>query len=228
VPVSALVLKQNAFFATLSQESLQWAADRMDIFSLKRRQALLSSGGPFKGLGMVLSGRMQAIELTMDGREVALKTIEQNGLFGQEDLLARAPLSLHWTAPASATVAVMGLKTAKELILQPEMLRALAADLAQQLNDQLQWQKILSANTVAAKLANWIVFSAGERKEVTLPTHAEVAWRLNTTRESVTRVLQRLQADGVLVREEGRWRIQKSAALKDLAKGDDHNKGEEK
>lgn len=221
MPVSTLVLKQNAFFATLSEEAVQWAAERMDIFSLKRRQALLSGGGPFRGLGIVISGRMQAIELTMDGREVALKTIEQSGLFGQEDLLARSPLSLHWTAPASATVAVMGLKTAKELLLQPEMLRALAADLAQQLNDQLQWQKILSANTVAAKLANWIVFSAGERKEVTLPTHAEVAWRLNTTRESVTRVLQRLQAEGVLVREDGRWRIQKGAALRDLAKGED-------
>jgi CRP-like cAMP-binding protein len=193
----------------------------MEIFSLKRRQALLSSGGPFKGLGVVVNGRMQAIELTLDGREVALKTVEQGGLFGQEDLLARTPLSLHWTAPASATVAVMGLKTAKELLLEPEILRALATDLAQQLNDQLQWQKILSANTVASKLANWIVFSAGDRREVTLPTHAEVAWRLNTTRESVTRVLQRLQADGVLVREDGRWRIQKGAALRDLARGDD-------
>ena len=200
---------------------MEWAAERMDIFTLKRRQALLSGGGPFKGLGVVVNGRMQAIELTVDGREVALKTVEQHGLFGQEDLLARTPLSLHWTAPATATVAVMGLKVAKELIVQPEMLRALAADMAQQLNGQLQWQKILSANTVAAKLANWIVFSAGERKEVTLPTHAEVAWRLNTTRESVTRVLQRLQAEGVLVREDGRWRIQKGGALRDLAKGED-------
>lgn len=221
MPVSTLVLKQNAFFSTLSEASLQWTAERMDIFSLKRRQTLLTGGSAFRGLGMVLSGRMQAIELTLDGREVALKTVEQNGLFGQEDLLARTPLSLHWTAPAAASVAVMGLKSAMELIQQPEMLRALAADLAQQLNDQLQWQKILSANTVAAKLANWIVFSAAGKVEVSLPTHAEVAWRLNTTRESVTRVLQKLQADGVLVREDGKWLIRRVNALRDLAKGED-------
>lgn len=199
----------------------------MEIFTLKRRQTLLSGGGPFRGLGMVLQGRMQAIELTSDGREFALKTVEQNGLFGQEDVLTSKPLGLHWTAPSSASVAVMGLKTALELTEQPELLRALAQELANQLSEQMQWQRILSANTVASKLANWIVFSAGERHEVTLPTHAEVAWRLNTTRESVTRVLQKLQAEGVLVREGGKWTIQRRGALRDLAKGED-TKGSEK
>jgi CRP-like cAMP-binding protein len=219
MPVSPIALQPIAFFGQLSDESRTWASEQMEIFSLKRRQALLSGKGPFKGLGVVLHGRMQAVDLTLDGREVALKTTEQFGLFGQEDLMSARPVGLTWMAPSTSSVAVMNERTAREFLALPDVLRAIAADMAQQLNDQLQWQKILSATNVTAKLANWIVFAARDRAQVQLPTHAEVAWRLNTTRESVTRVLQRLQADGVLVREGGHWVVRHPAALRELATG---------
>jgi len=219
MPVSPIALQPIAFFGQLSDESRTWASEQMEIFSLKRRQALLSGKGPFKGLGVVLHGRMQAVDLTLDGREVALKTTEQFGLFGQEDLMSARPVGLTWMAPSTSSVAVMNERTAREFLALPDVLRAIAADMAQQLNDQLQWQKILSATNVTAKLANWIIFAARDRAQVQLPTHAEVAWRLNTTRESVTRVLQRLQADGVLVREGGHWVVRHPAALRELATG---------
>lgn len=221
MPVSSIALQPIPFFAQLSEESRHWAGEQMDIFSLKRRQALLSGKGPFKGLGVVLQGRMQAIDLTLDGREVALKTIEQNGLFGQEDLLALRSIGLTWMAPTAASVAVMNERSARAFIELPDVLHAIAVEMAQQLNDQLQWQKILSATNVTAKLANWIVFAAQGSPHVELPTHAEVAWRLNTTRESVTRVLQRLQAEGVLVRDGTHWVVRHPAALRDLARGGD-------
>lgn len=208
-------------FAQAPEESVQWASERMEIFNLKRRETLLSGGGPFKGLGLVLQGRMQAVDLTLDGREVALKTVEQNGLFGEENLLATRPLDLTWMAPAPASVAVMGARTAQDLLQQPDMLRSVAGAMAQQLIDQLQWQKILGASSVTSKVCNWLVFLSNGRADLQLPTHAEVAWRLNTTRESVTRVLQRLQAEGVLSRQDGRWKIQRMMALHELAKGDD-------
>jgi predicted transcriptional regulator len=46
-----------------------------------------------------------------------------------------------------------------------------------------------------------------------VPTHAELAWHLNTTRESVTRVFQKLFSDGVIAREESGWRIADWSAL---------------
>jgi DNA-binding GntR family transcriptional regulator len=52
-----------------------------------------------------------------------------------------------------------------------------------------------------------------------VPTHAELAWQLNTTRESVTRVMQKLLSDGVVVRESERWLIVQAEVLRDLARG---------
>jgi CRP-like cAMP-binding protein len=101
---------------------------------------------------------------------------------------------------------------AKALLGQPEMLQRLSADMAQHILDQLQWQKVLSAPTVTSKVCNWLIWSAS----------GQAAWRLNTTRESISRVLQKLQADGLLSRdEEGRWKIQNPNALKGLARGED-------
>jgi predicted transcriptional regulator len=47
-----------------------------------------------------------------------------------------------------------------------------------------------------------------------------LGWRLNTTRETVTRVLQRLQQDGVVLREGELWRVRQAAALKRLAQAE--------
>ena len=54
-----------------------------------------------------------------------------------------------------------------------------------------------------------------------MPTHAELAWRLNTTRETVTRVLQRLLTDGILSRDGDLWLIERPDLLSDLARGED-------
>jgi DNA-binding GntR family transcriptional regulator len=65
-----------------------------------------------------------------------------------------------------------------------------------------------------------LCWSAGKSPLLDIPKHADLAWRLNTTRESITRTFQKLQADGLIQREDEQWRIIHLSALENLALGD--------
>ena len=63
MPVLDLALRGCKLFALAPEEVLAEAARAMDIVNLKRREVLMRGGRPFKGLGVVLQGRLQALNL---------------------------------------------------------------------------------------------------------------------------------------------------------------------
>ena len=192
----------------------------MDIVNLKRREVLMRGGRGFNGLGVVLQGRLQAMDRTLDGREVALQTIEEREAFGQAGLLARRPVELTWVAAAPSSVAVMSADQARRL-LETTVLGLMAArDLADQVSDQLGWQKLLAVTPISARVCAWACWASAGRETLDIPKHAELAWRLNTTRESITRTFQKLLADGLLARDGEVWLIADAPALAQMAMGD--------
>jgi CRP-like cAMP-binding protein len=214
MPVSMAVLVQCPLFAELPPRQLGAVAERMQIISLRRREVL---GGPkgFSGMGVVLSGSVQSVEETADGREVVLATVEPYQTLGLAELLAQ-PLALPTWVAAGMGTAVGALERvhAMEVLQQSELAWSVARSLAQRICDLQGMQKILSIHSVPSRLAVWLHWQCGGQDgEIRLPTHAELAWQLNTTRESVTRVLQRLSADGLLRREGEAWRVVNADAL---------------
>ena len=220
MPVSSLALKKCALFANAPDTVIEQASLAMDIIHLRRREVLQVGTRAFRGLGVVLQGRLQAIDHTIDGREVALASIEANEVFGQANLIATHPIDLTWVAMSSTTLAIMQPKAALILLKNAEMSFRIASDLAQQVCEFLSWQKILSVHPVSSRVCAWVVWSAAGKRELMLPTHAELAWRLNTTRESITRALQRLQSDEILQRDGDRWLIENPLILNELARGE--------
>lgn len=206
MPVSQAVLVQCTLFAALAPVPLGLIAERMQMVSLRRREVLGGASG-FSGLGVVLSGSIQAVEETSDGREVVLATAGVNHPFGVAELLADKRMSATLIAASNGTtVGTLDRETALEQLRKPELSWNVARMLAQRLCDHQAMQKILSVHSVPARLAAWLAWQCdGQAKRLTLPTHAELAWQLNTTRESVTRVLQRLVADGLVARDGDDW-----------------------
>ena len=86
MPVSELALRSCKLFSDAPKEVLEQASQQMEIVQLRRREVLTYASKPFRGLGVVLQGRIQAIDQTLDGREVALQTVESSEAFGQVNL----------------------------------------------------------------------------------------------------------------------------------------------
>ena len=217
-----LALAPCGFFTNASPAAVQFAAAHMQLVHLKRREVLGDGKQPFQGLGVVLQGSLQALDLTLDGREAALLTATLHETFGHANLLAAQPVALTWVAASPSTsVAVMNSQAAQELMAFPEMALGAARLLAQEVCSFLGWQKIQAVHPVSARVCAWIEHQSAADYALRIPTHAELAWRLNTTRETVTRVLQRLLTDGILRREGDLWLIERRDLLSDLARGEE-------
>jgi CRP-like cAMP-binding protein len=220
MPVLDMALRACSIFATLPDPVVQQAARDMDIVNLRRREVLMRGGRSFNGLGVVLQGRLQAMDRTLDGREVALQTIEEQEAFGQAGLLARRPVALTWVAATPCAVAVMSASQAQVLMETTGLGLMAARDLADQVNDQLGWQKLLAVTPISARVCAWACWASAGRTSLEIPKHAELAWRLNTTRESITRTFQKLLGDGLLARDGDTWRVADAQALAQMAMGD--------
>jgi CRP/FNR family cyclic AMP-dependent transcriptional regulator len=220
MPVLALALKGCPFFVNAPADVLEQAAQEMDIVHLKRREVLTRGGQPFKGWGVVLQGRLQAMDRTLDGREVALQTIEEREAFGHAGLLASKPTPLTWVAAAPCTLAVMGAGQAFKMFESAQMGLLAARALADQVSDYLGWQKILAVTPISARVCAWAIWACAGKRQLEVPKHAELAWRLNTTRESITRTFQRLLAEGLLKRDGETWLIADAEALAQMAMGE--------
>jgi CRP-like cAMP-binding protein len=192
----------------------------MEIIHLKRREVLETGGRKFKGLGLVVQGRIQSIDQTLDGREVALQTVDPGEVFGQVALLASQPVNMVWVATVPSAVAVLPEAKALALFESAPMAMLAARGLADQVSVFLGWQKILSVTPITSRVCAWICWAAGTKNRLEVPKQAELAWRLNTTRESITRTFQRLQAEGLLERDENAWAILRRPALELLALGE--------
>lgn len=221
--VSEIALKGCSLFRHASAGVVQQAASQMSLLMLKKREVLLINGRPFRGLGVVLEGRLQSMDYTIDGREVALTTVDSVSAFGQANLIAPRPVDLTWVAMAPSTLALMSPQAALELLQDTDMSMQVAVDLAQQVCEFLSWQKILSVHPISARVCAWLSWAAGDGVSVVISRHAELAWRLSTTRESITRTLQKLQAEQVLRRDGDLWLIDNMVVLQKMALGD--NKG---
>ena len=127
-----LALAPCGFFTNAPPAAVQFAASHMHLIHLKRREVLGDGKQPFNGLGVVLQGNLQAVDLTLDGREAALLTATLHETFGHANLLAAQPVALTWVAASPSTsVAVMDSQAAQELMTFPEMALGAARLLAQ-------------------------------------------------------------------------------------------------
>lgn len=217
MPVAVLMLQQSSVFAKAPPDVLVALAEQMDIVNLRRREVWMNADRGQLGVGVVLQGRMQALDHTLDGREVALVGAEVGQVFGHVDWLAPAPTPLTWAAAAPCSLAWLPHNRAQVLLDSAALCLALARHLAQQLSDQLAWQKLLAVTPIGARVCSWLLWQDGQDHAAL--THAQLAWRLNTTRESVTRTLQRMQTDGWIARDGEQWRLLNRDALLRAAQG---------
>lgn len=214
------MLAQCGLFATASPVAVRFAAAHFEVRHFRRRELIGSTQAPFNGFGLVISGAVQAMDMTLDGKEVALLHIGENEVFGHLALLAERPLPLTWVAgQASTAVALMAADKAAQLAQFPEIVLQLARDASQQVCDLLGGQKIQSIHPVGARICAWLAHHSRQNHELQLPTHAELAWQLNTTRESITRMLQKLLTDGVLARDGDLWRVLRPDVLLAQSRG---------
>lgn len=210
-------MSQIPLFASLSEGELEALAQRAVERRFGPGEMLFWEGEPCAGIFLILQGSVKIFKTSAGGREMML------ALETAPSTVAELPLFDGGPYPAStrAVEPVISLFINKGDFQQvcrtyPDVALKVLAVVGRRLRHLVGVVEAMTFGSVTQRLARMLLDAAGQAgsDEFDLPlTHQELASRLGTVREVVSRNLARFRAEG-LIRIEGRQlRIQDRAGL---------------
>jgi CRP-like cAMP-binding protein len=156
---------------------------------------------------MILEGRIKVTILGDDGREVILSVLGPGDFFGDMALLDNEPRSASAIAVEDSELISLHRSDFDALMASnPSITLALVRTLTARLRRANHQISTLALLDVAGRVARVILDLAREegrrlrdgRISFRRPTHQEIAHRIGTTRETVTRMLKELERQGFI------------------------------
>ena len=215
------LLQQFALMRLFPTDALTSLATYSSTHAFSKREVVLAKDKPSSSLMFLLEGRLQAIDFTMDGREVGLHFIEEGQYFGEISVLDGLPSPEVVIANKKSQVVMVPAREVRGLIFaNPPAIEAITSGLTERIRSQASLRQILGIisplQRICALLQN--LSKDGKNPEViaNAPTHQEIAIMVNLTRETVTRAFQVLQSQGALARDGDDLKVN-TGKLKQLA-----------
>lgn len=209
--LSALILQRLPLLAGLPDELGALCARDGVIRAVKRRQLVFLPKELGHFLGFVVQGRVQGVAFTPDEREFAVSSYAEGAHFGEVEAwgAAQLPVAVEYVAVADGSVALVPVETINQVATAwPELWRRLFTASIHRQEEWLRWRQWWNVPNAAERVEAVLAWLASQGEEGVLPagvTQQEIAGYANTTRETVTRVMQRLQAEGRLARTAAGW-----------------------
>lgn len=206
IPTTAL-LRRVSFCAGLPDQIL---ADLEAIALPLRRPAGVTiqlEGDPAEAMYLVAEGRVKISRLSAGGREQVLYVLSIGGHFNTVPIFDGGPCPAN--AEALSDVALLALPREQLLSVvdaHPPLARALLREFTGRLRHLVDLVDTLALHTVQGRLAGLLLdqAAAAERGEFVVPlTQAEMASRLGTVREMVSRTLRSFETLGLIRMERG-------------------------
>ena len=178
---------------------------------VRRSQIILSEGSASDDVYLIVSGTVQISLFTMNGRETILRNMGPGMIFGELAALDAQPRSANVVALDDAVLAHLTGEAFRIFLSEvPVAGFWMAQQLSARVRNLTSKAFELANLPVNCRIQNELLRLAGEKdhdgETLTLdkfPTHAELAARLGTHREAVTRELGLLAKEGI-VKQSGR------------------------
>jgi len=157
----------------------------------------------------VVQGRVRVTIFSSAGREVTFRDFAVGDFFGELSAIDAKPRSASVVALGESVVAAMPAPAFRDVLLQyPSVMEAILKRLVgsvRMLSERvLEFSTLAVRNRIHAELLRLARGSGGAGQTATitpLPTHAEIASRVSTHREAVTRELNELARIGLVERQ---------------------------
>ncbi|WP_229491822.1 Crp/Fnr family transcriptional regulator [Massilia sp. HP4] len=221
-------LRKIPLLADLSDEEILRVKQELRFRHYAKREIVLQKGGSGDGLLFLLSGQLQVVDITEDGRAIGLRMLTPGDFFGEIALINNSTRSASVVALTAVVVAFLPASTAMHLFSHsPSVARQMLRHLAQKIQRDSEFRALLSINNTAKRIYTYL--SMQERRQASpgapvvlenLPTHQDIANMINTSRETVTRALAALVQQGIVQKDASRLIIVKPEALDRLVQGE--------
>lgn len=187
-------------------------------------ELILDYLSPSNDVFFIVEGEARVRIYSMQGKSVAFSDVTAGEIFGEIAAIDGAPRSASIEARTRCCIASMSgpafLTTLKsEPTAATELLRHFAIKIWELTNRVYEFSSLDVANRTRAELLRLAL--AGQRqgrsaKIAPAPTHAEIASRVSTHREAVTREINRLSKLGILERNGGALIVKDIERLEDM------------
>lgn len=195
------ILAKSALFQGSPTNDLTELAARGRERKLCQGQILFTANEPADGLYVVLYGSVRAFRENIDGREQTIHVERAGGLLGEITMFDGGPYPSSTVAEEDSEVLFLAKEDVRSfMLIHPETALIALALLAKKLRNVASLAEQLALKDVSQRLATFLLKEAQRTSpqpqdgvSFSLPlSHTQLASRLGTVREVVTRSLQKL------------------------------------
>jgi CRP/FNR family transcriptional regulator len=201
-------LRRTALFGGLDAGTLHALARRAVERRFRQDEVLFVAGEEAYGLYVIVAGAVRAFRESVDGREQVIHVERAGATVAEVPVFDDGPFPSTVAADEETTVLFIEKRDVRLLCMEhPEIALAALKVLAGRLRQCAALVETLSLREVSQRLARFLLAEArrkGVRTAQGLSVHLtltnpQIAARIGTVREVVSRTLARLQHDGLLV-----------------------------
>lgn len=213
-------LQKIPLLAGVDTETLTQVAAALQLRSVERGNHVLHKGSIGDHLLFLLSGRLQAVDLTEDGREIGLSFLTAGDYFGELSIIDGLPRSASVVACEPSLLAFLPRVQALALIYHnPLVAERLLKRMASTIRTAANYRTILGIpnafQRVFALLNQFAKIAPGGLVVIEkMPTQQEIAIMVNTSRETVSRAIHILIQKGVVEKDMRRLIVRQPEALR--------------
>jgi len=198
-------------FATLSPPALKTIHESCSWDHYRPGQPIVHYLDDSDDVYFVSSGEVTVTIYSASGTAVSFRDLGPGTTFGEYAAIDGSPRSASVVAKTECVIASMGAARFREL-LQSEplignaLIRELVDNLRSLTNRVYEFSTLAVNNRIQAELLRLAKTAPRQGKSARIvppPKHAEIASRVSTHREAVTRELNRLSREGVIERQSG-------------------------
>jgi CRP/FNR family cyclic AMP-dependent transcriptional regulator len=224
-------LKGIGILGALSEEALVRVAQSCTWRDYAAGEQILGYQDPSTDVLFLVAGKARVIIYSAEGKAVVFVDLAPATMFGEIAAIDRKPRSASVEALDTCTIASLSAADFEKLLLrEPSVavatLRHMTAEVRRLSERVFEFSTMVVQNRIHAeliRLAGEAGQSNGEAVLAPAPSLSDIANRISTHREAVSRELSRLVSIGLLLREKGSLKImdvEKLARLVQEAKGE--------
>ena len=221
---SIQALKRTILFGGLDRPDLEALAARATERRLGRGEILFMAGDPAGGLYVVVEGSIRAFRVSADGREQTIHVEKGGATLAEVSVFDEGPYPSTTAAEEDSVLLFIDKRDVLNLCLErPRISLAALKLLAGRMRNCAALVESLSLRDVDRRLAKLLLEEASDHSrrsgssvmfELAL-THQQIAARIGSVREVVSRALARLQQSGLIRMDGRRITIPDEKALRD-------------
>jgi CRP/FNR family transcriptional regulator len=201
-------LKKTQLFASLTDEEMNTIVSKMIVKQFKKNETILYEEDTNEFMYIILLGKVKAVRTTEDGKEIILAMHKAGSFFGEMSLIDGKTTPASVIATEDSLIAIIAKKDFFAIILHhnkvtSNLLKILCSRL-RRCWDTIQLLNFNNASHRTKMLFLMLTDDYGEKSPegITLTiklTHQDISDMTGLTRESVTRVIDKLQKNKEII-----------------------------